>query len=83
MTVSLAGEVILTSGGWFDEETLQALNIVLRPLQMKVRRTKRPMQAHAHAHAHTHIDICDILLINVRITPRSTSKQTGGVLWRH
>jgi len=39
MTVSLAGEVVLTTGGWFDEETLKALNIVLRPIHMKVRGT--------------------------------------------
>lgn len=37
VVVSLSGEVMLTTSGWFDDDTLAALNFTISPLDMKVR----------------------------------------------
>ena len=37
VVVSLSGEVMLTTSGWYDDDTLAALNYTIAPLDMKVR----------------------------------------------
>ena len=75
MTVSLAGEVVLTTGGWFDEETLKALNIVLRPLHMKVRGRGAIMM-----HWVISLRTIDTLLTGAIVRSHA---RTGSLLWRY
>ena len=49
VVVSLSGEVMLTTSGWYDEDTLAALNYTIAPLDMKVR---WPMHGTAHGALH-------------------------------
>ena len=49
VVVSLSGEVMLTTSGWYDEDTLAALNYTIAPLDMKVR---WPMHGTAHGPLH-------------------------------